>query len=252
MRTFYKNYSIDHYQELDSTNKLAFEMAKNHQIKDRHIIMADKQSHGRGRYSRVWQSEIGNLYFSLLLRPKILVAKISELSFVAITALRLAIEGLATNQKLNLLEIKIENKWPNDLLINHKKVAGLLLESSVSQNNVDFVIIGIGLNLTNNPSNSAFPSSNLRNFGLILNQHQGLEIFLDQFEKLYQNYLDYGLKNIRNLWLKAAYRLNKKIMVSNQDNKIEGIFKDLDHSGNLILEHQQQIITINAADIYEA
>ncbi len=252
MRTFYKNYTIDHYQEIDSTNKLAFEMAKNNQIKDCHIIIASKQSQGRGRYNRAWQSEIGNLYFSLLLRPKILAAKISELSFVAITALRLAIEGLAIDQKHNLLNIKIENKWPNDLLINHKKVAGLLLESSVNQNNVDFVIIGIGLNLISNPGNSIFPSSNLKNFDLILNQHQGLEIFLDQFEKLYQNYLDYGFKNIRNLWLKAAYKLNEKIEVNNQDRQIQGIFKDLDQAGNLILEYQQQIITINAADIYEA
>jgi BirA family biotin operon repressor/biotin-[acetyl-CoA-carboxylase] ligase len=250
MKIFYKNYIIDHYQELDSTNKLAFEMAQNGQINDRHIIVADRQTNGRGRYKRIWQSETGNLYFSLLLRPKILAAKISELSFVAIAALRLAIESLLISQKHHSLNLKIENKWPNDLLINHKKVAGLLLESSISQDNVNFVIIGIGLNLTTNPDNAIFPASNLKDFNLILDQQRGLEIFIDQFEILYQNYLDFGFKNIRNLWLKAAYRLGEEIIVNNQDSQITGIFKDLDNNGNLILQCQQKIITINAADIY--
>ncbi len=250
MTIFYKNYIIDHYSELASTNQLVFEMAKNNQINDRHIIVADKQTQGRGRFERVWQSEIGNLYFSLLLRPKIFANKISELSFVAIAALRLAIENLAIDQKHDLSIIKIANKWPNDLLINDKKIAGLLLESSINQNNVDFVIIGIGLNLVSNPDNSAFPSANLRNFKINLNQPQGLEIFLDQLEKLYQDYLTYGFKNTRNLWLKAAYKLKEEILVTNQDQKISGIFKDLDQGGNLILEQQQKIIKITAADIY--
>lgn len=247
MNIFYKNYTIEHHQELDSTNRLAFKMADGNQIKDYHVIVADRQTSGKGRSSRIWQSIDGNLHFSLILRPKIPTNKIVQLSFVAITALRLAIQNIAANKP-----IRIENKWPNDLLINGKKVAGLLLESSINQNNVVFVIIGIGLNLTASPDNPMFPASNLKDFGIDLNKQQGLEIFLDQFEELYQNYLSYGFRNIKNLWLQAAYKLDEKISINDGEKQIDGIFKGIDDDGNLILEHNKETIKVSVADIYNS
>ncbi len=239
----HKNYTIHQFKALESTNKTALEMAEAREILDREIILADTQSAGKGRQSRIWSSPQGNLYFSLVLRPQISAPKISQISFVAITALRLMVEGLATNQK-------IQNKWPNDLLINEKKVAGLLLESKISQQNCEFVIVGIGLNIVSNPDQTIFPADNLENFGIEITSEVALKNFLNEFEKLYENFLNFGFVGIRKLWLAKAFRLNEKIFVKNGDVEISGVFSDFDEGGNLVLETAQGRKIISAADIY--
>lgn len=239
----HKNYTVHQFNELESANKTAFEMAEARKIFDREIILADAQSAGKGRQSRVWNSPQGNLYFSLVLQPQLPAQKIAQISFVAITALRLMVEALATNQK-------IQNKWPNDLLINEKKVAGLLLESKVSQKDCEFVIVGIGLNIVSNPDQTIFPADNLKNLGIEITPEIALKNFLNEFEKLYENYLNFGFAGIRKLWLAKAFRLNEKINVKNGEEEIFGIFFDLDEEGNLVLETAEGRKIISAADIY--
>ncbi len=239
----HKNFTIHQFSQLESTNKTAFEMAENKKLFDREIILADSQTAGKGRESRVWSSPQGNLYFSLILQPKIPAEKISQISFVAITALRMMVEGLAPNHK-------IQNKWPNDLLIDEKKVAGLLLASKISQKNCEFVIVGIGLNLASNPGQTIFPASNLKEFEISLTAEEALKNFLNQFENLYENWLTYGFVGVRKLWLEKAYRLKKEISVKNGEEKISGIFEDLDEAGNLILQTKNGVKKILAADIF--
>ncbi len=239
----YKNYTIHHFPTLESTNVTAFEKARSKNLFDREIILTDQQTGGKGRQMRVWSSPQGNLYFSLLLQPQVELAKIPQISFVAITALRLAVESLVKHHK-------ISNKWPNDLLIDQKKVAGLLLESEISQNICEFVVVGIGVNLLSNPQQTIFPASNLKNFGVEISAEIMLKSFLDEFEKLYQNWLDFGFAGIRKLWLQAAFRLNEEITVKNKDKEIRAIFRDLDNEGNLVLEIAGNIEKISAADIF--
>ncbi len=240
----YKQFTIHHFEELKSTNDTAFLMAQNKEIFDSEIILANSQSGGKGRNTRKWNSPSGNLYFSLVLKPNLEITKIPEISFVAITALRIAIE------KINNQNLEIKNKWPNDLLINQKKVAGLLLESKFLQNNCDFVIIGIGLNLVSNPDNTIFASSNLKDCGIATTKQKILELFLDHFIEIYNNYLNYGFKGIRNLWLKEAYLLGKEIKVKDGEEELTGIFKDLDEQGNLLIEISGVVKKILAADIF--
>ncbi|MBM5782373.1 MAG: biotin--[acetyl-CoA-carboxylase] ligase [Pelagibacterales bacterium] len=240
----YKQFTIHHFEELRSTNDTAFLMAQNQEIFDFEIILANSQSSGKGRNERNWNSPNGNLYFSLVLKPNLEIAKIPQISFVAIAALRIAIE------KINIQNLEIKNKWPNDLLINQKKVAGLLLESKFSQNSCNFVIVGIGLNLISNPDNTIFPSSNLKDCGIAITKEKILELFLDQFTEIYNNYLSYGFKGIRNLWLKEAYLLDKEIKAKNGSEEITGIFKDLDEEGNLLIEVSGVVRKILAADIF--
>ena len=100
---------------------MAFSLAENRKIFANEIIVAVKQNNGRGRLDRKWESPIGNLYFSLVLQPQIAVEKISQISFVAICALQMAVEKTFERQKI---VAKIQNKWPNDLLIAQKKSCG--------------------------------------------------------------------------------------------------------------------------------
>jgi BirA family biotin operon repressor/biotin-[acetyl-CoA-carboxylase] ligase len=240
----FRNFNIEIYDQIESTNRLAFELASSNQIQNNHVILAKKQTGGKGRYGRVWQSNEGNCFFSLLLKPQNkTTAQISNLSFVAAAAMNLTIQELSPKQ-----EIKISNKWPNDILINGKKTAGILLESSSNQNQINFVIIGIGVNLISYPDNALYPATSLENEGFrkILPENL-LKNFLEKFADLYQKWQDFGFKPTRNLWLQNAFNLNKEILVNLPNQKIQGVFKDLDENGNLILELKNGEVKIIAS-----
>jgi BirA family biotin operon repressor/biotin-[acetyl-CoA-carboxylase] ligase len=242
----YKKNLIHEFEELESTNSYAFELANLQKISDGEIILAHCQKSGKGRQNRSWSSPKGNLYFSLVLKPNFPAEKIPLLSFVAILALRNAVEKFFGDKKSSA---KIQNKWPNDLLIDKKKCAGLLLESKFNGKKIDFVILGIGLNLVSNPDNVIFPATNLKNFGLEILPKKALEIFLDEFNKIYQNFLDYGFAGTRRLWIQNAFRLKEKITVKLDEKEISGVFEDLDEEGNLLLNSDGKIIKISAGDV---
>lgn len=243
----YKKFLIHEFEELESANSHAFELANSQKISDSEVILAHCQKSGKGRQNRIWSSPKGNLYFSLILKPNLPAVKIPLLSFVAILALRNAVEKFFSDKKL---PAKIQNKWPNDLLIDKKKCAGLLLESKFNGNDVDFVILGIGLNLVSNPDNVIFPATNLKDFGIEILPRTALENFLDEFEKIYQNFLDYGFVGTRKSWLHNAFRLREKITVRSDEKEISGNFEDLDEEGNLLLNYDGKIIKISAGDVF--
>jgi len=241
---FYKDYNIHYFEELDSTNNYAIQLAKAGIISDKEVICANSQNAGKGRNQRKWESPIGNLYFSLVIKPKILIEKIPQVSFLSIVSLRSAIEKIFIQQKISA---EIKNKWPNDLLINDKKIAGLLLESDLYQNYPNFLVIGIGINLISNPEKTVVESGNLESFGIKISKEEMLTKFLEEFDYFWQNYLDYGFVGIRKNWLEYAYKLQKEILIELNNQKINGVFINLDQEGNLLLEHQNQILTIKTS-----
>ncbi len=244
----YKSFTINSLDEATSTNQLTFDLAKSNQINHNHVIIAKKQTAGKGRYGRVWQSFDGNLYFSILLKPHSKnLDLISTLSFVSAVAIGIAISNLKTKPTT-----KISYKWPNDILINGCKTAGILLESDINQNQLNFVVIGIGVNIVDNPDNTNYPSTNLKQekFLEILPENL-LKKFLDNFSDLYEKWLNFGFKPIRNLWLENAFNLNKEISINLFDKKIKGLFKDLDENGNLILElENKENVIISSGEIF--
>ena len=243
----FKKFLIHQFDEVESTNDLAFSLAENKQIFANQIIVANKQNKGRGRLNRNWESPQGNLYFSLVLQPKIAIDKISQISFVAICALQIAVAKIFKQQKI-VAEIK--NKWPNDLLIDQKKVAGILLESKISNKICDFVILGMGVNINSSPTQTLFPSTNIKNFSCEISSSRMLEIFLEEFENIYENWLNFGFQNIRNLWHKNAYNLNSKININLGDSKIKGFFQEIDEDGNMVIKnHNNEIKKITYGDV---
>jgi BirA family biotin operon repressor/biotin-[acetyl-CoA-carboxylase] ligase len=232
MNWTHKNFVIHEFFELESTNKTAFDLANLGKISDHEIILAKKQNAGRGRMNRDWISPEGNLYFSLILKPKIDLAKISQLSFLAIAA-------------LNLIFRNSSAKWPNDLLIAEKKVAGILLESQINEKNCQFVVLGIGVNLVSNPIQTIFPAGNLKDFGIEISPQELLKKFLDEFENLYQNWLDFGFAKARKIWMNHAYRLNLEVKCNDEI----GVFLGIDEEGNLLLKKDDKISKISVADV---
>lgn len=254
------SFIIHEFIELPSTNSLAFELASNQKISNREIILAHLQTKGKGRLNRKWHSPAGNLYFSIVLTNQNLSqfcsTKISQISFIAVAALGLALKEFYD---------KVNFKWPNDLLINNRKVAGVLLESKLSQQKCDFVVIGIGVNTVIAPEQadlqSLFPATSLKNcqpkaiasssdaVPTQLNNNDLLKRFLGEFEKLYENWLNFGFGKTRNLWLESAFRLDKNISLNLGNSRLEGIFETIDFDGNLLLKTANEVKKINCGDV---
>jgi BirA family biotin operon repressor/biotin-[acetyl-CoA-carboxylase] ligase len=189
---------------------------------------------------RNWVSPSGNLYFSLVLKPKKSLEISSQLSFVAAVCLGLVLAELSNDAK------RINYKWPNDILIDDKKVAGILLESDAG-----FVILGIGVNIKSHPQNTNYPACNLEDQGFAIDDKINLlKKFLDNFSNLYQKWQDFGFTPIRNLWLNQAYNLNKEINVNLPNKSLRGVFKNLDEQGNLVLETDKKIQLITSGEVF--
>ena len=237
---FYKNFTISHLEQVESTNSLALNLIKSYQINHNHIILADYQTGGKGRMGRNWVSPIGNLYFSLSLKPQKSIAINSQLSFLAAVAMGLALSELSKNQ------LEINYKWPNDILLSGKKVAGILLESDM-----DFLVLGIGVNIKSHPEQTTYPACNLDEQGFeAVDKINLLEKFLDNFSDLYQKWLDFGFVPIRNLWLEKAFNLNQEITVNLPNQSLRGTFKNLDEQGNLILEVNGKTQLIASGEVF--
>lgn len=233
----YQNYTILSSPQLASTNDSAFEMVENFQADHNYVITCDSQTQGKGRLGRNWQEGQGNLYFSLILQPKNDNKTSSELVFVAINALYDAVFGLFVEQDLQK-NVKITKKWPNDLLVNDRKVAGILLEGGVSRSQ-PYIVIGIGVNIATNPQNIMFEAANLQEFGLKVNKNQLLLAFLDNFSNNFQSWQDFGFKVVKNKFLENAWRLNEQIAIDNEKVKVSGLFTGMDDDGAIVVKDQQ-------------
>lgn len=144
----------------------------------------------------------------------------------------------------------VKLKWPNDVLVNGKKIAGILLES-VKVEDEYYLIIGIGINITSHPTNIDQPTTSLINENLPSISPQALlEILINNFEKYYSIWGKSGFAPIRKTWLEHAYKLHENITVKHQDNILTGIFKDIDPSGRIILQlPSKKIISFSTAEL---
>ncbi|GDX35942.1 biotin--[acetyl-CoA-carboxylase] ligase [Alphaproteobacteria bacterium] len=244
----YKNFLIHHYHQVTSTNDLAKELLNNRQIFANEIILSDIQTIGKGRMNRQWQSPLGNLYFSLCVDLSMINSQfLSTLPLFCGIVLNKTISNLSA-KKLNIL-----NKWPNDLLIENKKIAGILVENTTINDNQKLAIIGIGVNINNNPNNTRFASGNLSEFDLKISNLQLLEKFLDEFDNFFKIWEKFGFKNLKKIWLEKAYQLHQKVTINlgkdNQQNLFTGIFNDIDEYGNIIIIKDQKNFTISVGDV---
>lgn len=223
-------FRIEQVEETDSTNEacrlraLAGEPAGL-------VIRADRQSAGRGRRGRSWASPVGNLYASLLLRPERPVSEAAALGFAAVIALGDVAEALLP------ASAEVRHKWPNDLLVNGRKVSGVLLETQAGTGaRPDFLILGIGVNVANHPADTPYPATDLHGEGAgpILPQAL-LERLLAAFAPLYVRWESAGFAALLPAWRGRAAGLGGPIEVRLEHQTVAGIFKDLGPDGALCL-----------------
>ena len=232
----------------DSTNAEALRLAPG--LSGPAWIMAREQTAARGRRGRGWATPGGNFAGTLILRPKGGPAGAAQLSFVAALALYDAL-GDACGPAARLAI-----KWPNDVLLNGGKVAGILLESAGAGASVQAVAVGIGVNLAVAPETATLepgavtPVSVLGETGHVVPPEEFLDLLAVAFAR-WQGQLDtYGFQPIRNAWLARAAKLGEPIIARTGGTENHGIFEGIDDTGALILKTASGRQVIPAADVY--
>lgn len=212
------------------------------------MVRADAQTAGRGRRGRTWVSPPGNLYASLLLKPTAPPAEASQLSFVVALAVRDAVVELLP------AGAAIACKWPNDVLVDGAKVAGILLESRTGRAGlVDWVIVGTGINVASHPPLADYAATSLQAHGAAGDAGTCLAAYLRHLDRWYAAWRAHGFSGIRTAWLDRAWRLGQSIKVRLGDKVVEGRFDTLDASGALVLtESGGAARTITAGDVLQA
>ena len=239
-------YRLIRRETTDSTNEDAKGLARAGAA-DGTLVWADSQSAGRGRQGRSWASPPGNLYASLVLRPDKPVAEASQLSFVAAVALGDALAGLLPPT------VSITCKWPNDLLLDGRKVAGILIEAEGQGSGpADWLVLGFGVNCASHPAETAYPATSLEaEAGRPVVPGTVLEAFTRHFRSWRQRWQAEGFAAIRAAWLDRAHGLGTAIEARLPGRTLAGTFVDLDRDGVLLLEAADGTRTrISAGDVY--
>ncbi|MCC6013210.1 MAG: biotin--[acetyl-CoA-carboxylase] ligase [Candidatus Verstraetearchaeota archaeon] len=231
-------------ESIDSTQRLIKELAEKG-FPEGTLVIALEQTNGKGRMNRKWYSPRGGLWFSLLLRPLISPKDIYKLSLLF---------GVAITTSLEYYGIKASLKWPNDIIINNRKLCGILLEGDIELDKVNFVTVGIGINAN-------FPSSILPDdlkisaislydiLGKNIDRAELLCKILENSENLYIQAINNGFSNIISLWRSKSSIFGKSIEVKLLDRSIKGIAIDIDDDGSLILNQNGKIVKIYSGDV---
>jgi BirA family biotin operon repressor/biotin-[acetyl-CoA-carboxylase] ligase len=207
------------------------------------VVLSEEQTKGRGRFDRVWVSPAGkNLYLTLIMRPS--VERLRCLSIVSPLAMALAVEdvtGLAPRIK-----------WPNDVLINDRKLSGILIESESSGASVRYALVGSGLNVNLDVENSAeiaeIATSLKRELGREVAREEMLAAFLNRFERLYKDAPVGDL--VYQQWRSRLDTLGRDVSVRFREQVYEGLAEDVDSDGNLILrEGDGTLRTVEAGEV---
>jgi BirA family biotin operon repressor/biotin-[acetyl-CoA-carboxylase] ligase len=210
-------------------------------------VMAAKQTAGRGRRGRAWESPPGNLFLSLLLRPAVTPGQAATLSFLTTVAVAEAVA-------LAIPGADITNKWPNDLLVGGAKISGILLESHTRPDAaLDWVAVGIGVNLASHPDNALYPTTSLRHHGAEVTPADFAGWLLARYGYWYERWLAEGFAPVRAAWLSRAQGLGQPVIVRLPDRELQGRFTALDDSGALLLELPDgRVQTVTAGDVFPA
>jgi BirA family biotin operon repressor/biotin-[acetyl-CoA-carboxylase] ligase len=225
--------TIHFYETIDSTNTKAYEFALKG-AQEGEVVIAESQKRGRGRLGRQWFSPpLSNLYLSVILRPKIPPHQASLITLMAAVATADAI------RKFSGLDPRI--KWPNDVLLSNRKVAGLLNEIHSEMDRIHFVILGIGVNLNMDTSMvskeiRSRATSLKREMGQTVSRKDFLKTLLEELETWYDVFLEEGGPMILKAWRERAQIQGKQVRVASFGETLSGVAIDVDSDGALILE----------------
>ncbi|MEW5737505.1 MAG: biotin--[acetyl-CoA-carboxylase] ligase [Myxococcota bacterium] len=237
--------TVHHFESIDSTNRAAFELAQDGAFHGE-VVIAEAQTAGKGRRGRTWSSPSGkNLYCSVILRPEIPPARAPELTLVAAVALAETLREAGGAAGI---------KWPNDVQIAGRKVAGILTELSADVERVQFVIVGIGVNL--NASAEDFPpevaevaTSLMLARGSTVPRALFTAALFTRLESWLDTWTEQGFGPVREAWRKLATILGQEVLVRSEQRELRGVAEDIDETGALILRVGGGVERVLAGDV---
>jgi len=237
LSTNYIGKVIDYFPELKSTNITAKEKAlhRAERIVEGRLIIAERQSAGKGRLGREWFSPAGGIWLSIILYPQLSPSYISRITLMTAVAVVQAIKVYT--------QIESQIKWPNDVLINEKKVCGILTEMSTELDMINWVVIGIGINVNINiwdfPEDIQKNTTSLKETsGKEISRVKLLQAFLWEFEKYYEKLKKKEFSSILKEWKLYSHTLGRKIRVDMGEKIIIGEAVEINEEGVLILKKE--------------
>jgi BirA family biotin operon repressor/biotin-[acetyl-CoA-carboxylase] ligase len=225
------------FPEIDSTNKYAQRLAQEG-APEGTIVLTDYQTEGKGRLSKIWESsKESNILMSFVLRPKLEIERVVKITLATSEILISSLEKYLNKFKID--NIKFSVKWPNDVLANGKKIAGVLTESSLREKDIVFVIVGLGLNV--NQDISEF-SDDIRGSATSLFAESGqsfdremlISEIVTEFEKQYFNLERTNYDQVMHNWKNRCDHLGKEIVIETHVATEKGKFLDVTEKGILL------------------
>lgn len=238
---------IYYFDTVDSTQNFALGLLrKPHE--NGALIIARRQTMGRGRLNRKWVSPAGGIWLSILLRPNFEPSYASLFPMITSIALASAIE--------KTLGIKTELKWPNDITVNGRKVAGILIDTSIESNKIDYIAVGVGINFRINPAQISKLINN-RNYGIATLVQKGqkdspvklIQQFLFELEQLYNGISPSSINDIKKEWVSKSSTIGKNITATTTTGILRGRAVGIDETGALLLSSKGKTQRLLAGDI---
>jgi len=238
-----------YFDSIDSTQNQALKMADD-PANNGTVIIAAKQTGGKGRSGRKWISPKGGIWLSIILHPKF---------DISITTLFPIASALALSNSLEkMLKISPELKWPNDLTIKGKKIAGMLVDASLESNRIENLVLGVGINFdvdvkqiekTLKGSSNFYGVASLSEQKRKIKPIQLVQSFLVEFEKIYELLNSKQTKKIISEWTKRSSTIGKNVELDTRDGKIKGKAIRIDEDGALVVSNKDKTDRIIAGDI---
>ena len=238
-----------YFDSLESTQNQALKMADN-PTNNGSVIIAEKQTGGKGRSGRKWVSPKGGIWLSLILYPKF---------DISITTLFPIASSLALSKSIEqVFKISPELKWPNDLTIKSKKIAGMLVDVSLESNKIEKLVLGVGINFDVDVKNIEKKLKNTPNFYGVasLGDYKKdvkapyfVQVFFIELEKIYESLNKKDIKKIISEWTKRSSTIGKEVEIDTVNGKVRGKAVKIDDDGALVVNSNNKITKIIAGDV---
>ncbi|KZX10717.1 biotin--[acetyl-CoA-carboxylase] ligase [Methanobrevibacter filiformis] len=230
---------IFYFKEVNSTNSVAKFLAKNG-TDDGAVVLSEVQLNGKGRRGKKWESPSGGVWLSIILKPKISPSKASLITLAT---------GVVVAKTLKAMGVDAKIKWPNDILINNKKVCGILTEAHANYKSVDYVIVGIGIDTNLNldilpPIIKEGTTSLKKELKKDIDDNEIIYTFLNEFELMYEKFQKEKFEDILNEWRLLTQTIGSYVEIKQPFGKIlKGHAVGITNSGALIIESENGELT---------
>jgi BirA family biotin operon repressor/biotin-[acetyl-CoA-carboxylase] ligase len=234
---------IKYYKELPSTQTTVKTLAQKG-FDEGTVVIAEKQTNGYGRIKRVWNSNSGGLWFSILLKPFLAPEESTKLALIL---------SIALKQTFDFYNLDSKIKWPNDIFINNKKIAGIIIEMSAEQDIINWVVAGIGVNINNKlPEELKKMSTSLKEIiNKEVNRTEFICKFFINFEKLYTSFEKEGFQQFLKEYNDNLLYKNKHVTINTGYNTITGMNFGIDENGMLIIKAKESFKKIISGTLRE-